>query len=333
MAGMTTGNSEHLIRSELWSNELKDVLEDELMAKGYVRWLTNFPDGNQLTIPSIGTLDVNDYVEDQPVQYSALDTGEFTFTISEYLSAATSITNKMKQDSFYVSELVSRFVPSMARAIAERLEVDIFKEGQPKTGNPAGYQVAGATNAINGAAHRWVGSDTVNTKRTIGPEDFAKARYALKKANVPDSNLIAIVDPSVEYVLNTLSNLVDVSNNPRWEGIIADGIGNGPKFVKNIYGFDVYTSNYLPVCGQNQTGAQETIGGTASGANAVCNLFFSATSDILPFVGAWRQPPKVESEYNKDLQREEYVTTCRYGLKIFRPENFVTVLADPTAVG
>ena len=333
MAGFNSSNTDALIRGELWSNQLKDVLYDELMAEGLVKWMSDFPDGNQLTIPSIGQMEVNDYTEDQAVQYSSMDTGEFNFTINTYLSSATYITNKAKQDGFYMSELVSSFVPKQARAIKERLELDVLKEGQPRTGNPAGYQVAGNTNSINGAAHRWVGSQALNTKRVLGPEDFARALFSLKKANVPQNNLIAIVDPSTEYVLNTLTNLVNVSNNPRWEGIISDGIGQGMRFVKNIYGFDVYTSNYLPLCGQGQSGASETISTIASGANAVCNLFFSAAQDVRPWVGAWRQMPKVESEYNKDFQREEHVTTARYGLKIFRPENLVTVLSDPTAVG
>ncbi len=333
MAGFNSANTDALIRGELWSNELKDVLYDELMAEGLVRWMSDFPDGNQLTIPSIGQLEVNDYVEDQAIQYSSMDTGEFNFTINNYLSSATYITNKAKQDGFYMSELVASFVPKQARAIKERLELDILKEGQPRTGNPAGYQIAGNTNAINGAAHRWVGSSTLNTKRVLGVEDFARALYSLKKANVPQNNLIAIVDPSVEYVLNTLTNIANVSNNPRWEGIIGEGIGQGMRFVKNIYGFDVYTSNYLPLCGADQSGASETIATVASGANAVSNLFFSAASDVRPFVGAWRQMPTVESEYNKDFQREEHVTVARYGVKIFRPENLVTVLSDPSAVG
>lgn len=333
MAGNTTANTDALIRAELWSNELKDVLQDDLMGEGLVRWLDNFPDGNQLTIPSIGTLEARNLAEDQAVTYSALDTGEFNFSITEYLQSGTYITNKAKQDLFYAQELISTFVPKQARAIKERLEQDILKEGQPKTGNPAGYQVAGNTNAINGAAHRWVGSDTLNTKRVIGVTDFARALHSLKKANVPQQNLIAIVDPSTEYYLNTLTNLVNFSNNPKWEGIVTSGIGQDMRFVKNIFGFDVYTSNRLAKCGQGQSGASETIGGTASGADAVANLFFSASSDVQPFVGAWRQMPKVDGEYNKDFQREEYVTTARYGVKIFRPENLITVLADPSAVG
>jgi len=332
MAGMNTGNSDALIRSEIWSNQLKDVLTDELQASGYVRWMSEFGDGNQLTIPSIGVLDAHDYTEDTPVTYQALDTGEFNFTINTYLHSGTYITNKAKQDMFYMNELVSSFVPKQARAIKERLEIDVLKEGQPKTGNPAGYQVAGALNSINAAPHRWVGSDTASSKQTIGVNDFALALYSLKKANVPQENLIALVDPSVEYHLNTLTNLTNFSNNPKWEGVVATGLANGGRFVKNIFGFDVYTSNYLPLCGTSQSGTSETINSVASGANAVCNLFFSASQDVLPFIGAWRQMPKVDGEYNKDFQRDEYVTTARYGLKIYRPENLVTVLADPSII-
>lgn len=303
------------------------------MADGFVRWLDNFPDGDMLTIPSIGELDAYDYVEDQAVSYTPLDLGEFNFTINRYKQSGTYITNKNKQDMFYMSELVSSFVPKQARAIKRHLEIDILKEGQPRTGNPAGYQVAGSQNLINGAAHRKVGGGTLNTKRVLSVEDFAYARHALKKANVPGARLIALVDPSTEFVMNTLANITNVSNNPRWEGILANGIGGEGQFVANIYGFDVYTSDYLPKSGVDQTGASETINSVASGAGAVGNLFFSVEPDLRPWVGAWRQMPKVDGEYNKDFQREEYVTTARYGVKIFRPENLVTILSDPTAVG
>jgi hypothetical protein len=143
---------------------------------------------------------------------------------------------------------------------------------------------------------------------------------------MPDTNLVAFVDPSVEYTLNTLSNLTNVSNNPMWEGVITSGLASGRRFVKNIYGFDVYTSNYLA---KNQN---ETIGGLTTGAG-VANVFFSAADkDLLPFMGAWRQMPTVDTEYNKDFQREEYVTTARYGLKVYRPENLIVVLTDTDIV-
>ena len=332
MSGMTTANMDIATRSEVWSNEIKEVLQDALEGQRFVRWLNEFPDGTTFTIPSIGELSARDYQENTPIQYDALDLGEFQFSITEYVSAATYITKAARQDSFIASEIEGSFVPKMTRAIMEDLELHILKEGQPKTGNPAGYQVAGSLNSINGAARRWVGSATVNSKRTLGVEDFARARFALKKSHVPDTNLIAIVDPSVEYVMNTLTNLTNFSNNARWEGIVESGIASGMTFLVNIYGFDVYVSNRLALCGADQSGAQETINSVASGAGAVCNLFFSMTPGILPFIGAWRQMPEVDGSYNKDFQREEYVMTARYGTKIYRPENFVTVLSDPTVI-
>jgi len=254
-------------------------------------------------------------VEGQAVKYSRMDTGDFTFQITEYLQSGTYITNKMKQDSFYMSQLVSSFVPKQNRAIQERMEADAFRVGpQSQTQNDP--------NAINGVSHRWVGT---GAGHSISPEDFARARMALQKANVPLTNLVAIVDASVEFKLNTLANITNVINNPKWEGIIAEGIGTGIQFKYNIYGFDVYVSNFL-----HANAASETIYGEAIPAGAINNLFFSAApGDSLPIVGAVRQPPKVDSEYNKDLQREEYVTTARYGMKLYRPENLVTVLTDP----
>lgn len=315
----TTANTAHLRRSNLWSSQLKDVIEDELSAQAWVRWLTEFPDGDTFNIPSIGDLPVRNYAEDTPVVYDAMDTGNFTFTIGHYVSAGTYITKKALQDGYYMNELVSSFVPKQARAIMEKLETDILALA---AGGASGGQTASNTNAINGAAHRWVGG---GTSEAMSVADFARALHSLKKANVPDVNLVAIVDPSVEYTLNTLTNLVNVSNNPMWEGVITSGLATGRRFVKNIFGFDVYTSNYLPKS-QNETINAGTSLTTASG---VANIFFSAGGgDLLPFLGAWRQMPVVDSEYNKDFQREEYVTTARYGLKVYRPENLVVVLTD-----
>ena len=312
----SVNTNEHLIRSNLWTTELKEVLEDKLFGMRWVDWITDFPDGDTLNIPSIGQAEVLNYVEGEAVRYTAMDTGNFTFTISKYKSSATYITNKMKQDSYYTGKLVASFVPKQSRALAAAMENDYLSVG------PAG-QTASNLNAINGANHRWVGS---GTSETIALTDFAKAKYALDKANVPEQDRVAVVDPSVEYTLNTLTNLTNVSSNPRWEGVITTGLSGGMQFIRNIYGFDVYVSNRL----YTNTGS-ETINSVTAAAG-VANLFFSAASDVLPIVGAVRQSPKVDSEYNKDFQREEYVTTCRYDFKLYRPENMVVVLTDTDQV-
>lgn len=316
MAGFSTTQNEHLIRSNLWSNRLKEVFEDELFAMKYVDWVTDFPDGDTLNIPSIGQIEIQDYAEGQAVQYTAMDTGNFTLTVDQYKQTGTYITEKMKQDSFYTSRLVASFIPNQRRALMKALEVKILDAGPTA-------QTLTSTNSINGAAHRWIGQ---GTNETIAPQDFAKALFALQMANVPMNNLVAIVHPSVEYAVNTLTNLVNVSNNPRWEGIVSSGIATGMRFIKNIYGFDVYTSMNLKV-----NAASEAISGVTAAAG-VNNLFFSADPQATPFIGLIRQQPKVDSEYNKDFQREEYITTCRYAVKAFRTESYAVVVTDTDQV-
>ena len=316
---MTTTNTALLRRSEVWSTQLKEVLQDDLNAQGWVNWLSEFPDGDQFTVPSIGEATVRDYSEDTDIVFDSLDTGEFTFSITEYVSSAHYITEKARQDAYYAAQLEGAFVPYQARALGEKLETDILALA---AGGASGGQTASDTNSINGAEHRFVGT---GTSETFAVADAAKALFALKKANVPSSGLVAIVDPSVEYELNTLTNIVNMSNNPRWEGIIETGIGSDMRFIKNIFGFDFYVSNYLPT-------ANETIGGLTTAAGKA-NIFMSTASpDLLPFMGAMRQMPKVDADYNMHRQREEYVTTARYGLKVYRPENLVCVLTDTDQV-
>ena len=315
MAGNTVATLALAKRAEVWSAELKEILRDELQGMKYVDWLSDFPDGDTFKIPSLGDATVADYVEDAAVSYTAIDDAQFTFTITDYLQSSNYITNKAMQDVYYSNQIMSQFVPLQERALMERLETDIMKLAQ------AG-QTAANPNTINGVAHRMIGSGTGGV---IAVEDFAKALRALKTGKVPQKNLVAIVDPSVEFEMNTLSNITNVSNNPRWEGIVNSGIASGMTFVANIYGFDVYTSNYLA------TKASETISGAAAPANAINNLFFSADQAVSPFVGAWRQMPEVDTEYNKDYQRTEFVTTARYGMKLYRPENMVSVLTKPMA--
>lgn len=314
MSGIMTTTVDHLIRSEIWSTKLKETFEADLFAMRYVDMITDFPDGNVLNIPSLGQAEIYNYEEGQAIRYTAMDTGNFTFSITDYVASATYITKKMKQDSFYTSRLEAAFVPKQARAIAEAMEAHFLAIG------PDG-QTPNDENLINGQPHRFVGS---GTSGAIAPQDFARAKLALNKANVPMTNLVAIIDPSAAYTLETMTNLVNLSNNKSWEGIVRDGAWTGMEFKFNVFGFDVYVSNWL------KKGVAETIDSVPV-TGGVANLFFSTSGDASPLVGAIRQPPQVDSEYNKDFQRDEYVTTARWGGGFYREEGLVTILT-PEAV-
>ena len=308
--------NEHLVRTELWSSELKDILQEQLMGTKYVRMLNGFPDGNQFTIPSIGELPMREVAENTPVTYDAMDTGEFTFGIDRYVEAATFITDKAKQDSFYAQQLIGMFPSKMRRALDENLESSVM--GLINT------QTVGDTNTINGADHRFVASGATNTVLSL--DDFAKAKYALDKAQAGGMR-VAVIDPSQEYVFNNLVGAQAFTNNPAFEGIVNGGFVNsvtGMRFVKNIFGFDVYVSNFLAAP------TDSAVDGVNVPASPVTNIFMSVGGDLTPFVGAYRQMPNVEYERNKDMRRDEYVMNARFGLKLYRPECVVGVISKST---
>ena len=318
MAGFTDANTQYLLRTNLWSRQIKQLLLDELNAMKFVRIISDFPDGQTINIPSIGEAETADFTEGQAVKYNSMDTGNFTFSFDQYKYSANAISEKFKRDSYYSSDVIAAFVPRQHRALIEAVETRILSVAN------AG-QIASNVNAINTADHRWVGS---GASQAMTFQDFARARYALVKANVPLNNLCAIVDPSVAYTFETQTNVVNLlSPSVRWQELPEQGLVNGFKFRFNLFGFDVYESNYLPAI------SNETISGVSSGANGVANFLFSATSgDTCPWIGGFRQMPTVYSEFNKDLQQEEYLTIAEYGFKLYRPENMVTVITSTSVV-
>jgi len=321
---MNSTNVDQLTRSEIWSDSLKETLIDVLMGQQYVNWMTNFPDGTTFTIPSIGEATMREASEDQEVVFDALDTGEFQFTIDKYPESALYITDKAKQDSYYSAQLIASFEPKMKRAIEESLETNIWAL--------AASQTAANANSINGASHRFVAAGNTNT--TLALEDFAYAKYAMDKANATQRR-IAIIDPSQEYQFNTLTNIVNVSNNPAFEGIVNGGFVNsttGLRFVKNIYGFDVYVSNFLKTISGTEAINADSRGSITSPSGAVQNVFLSVGADETPFKGAWRQMPRVEFVRNPQKRRDEYIMNARYGLKLYRPECLVVCLSKTTPV-
>jgi len=317
MAGIDYSKvSDHLVRTELWSSELKDILQEQLMGTKYVRMLNGFPDGDQFTIPSIGELPMREVAENTPVTYDAMDTGEFTFSIDRYVEAATFITDKAKQDSFYSQQLIGMFPSKMRRALDENLESSVMSLANTQTVNNA--------NSINGASHRFVASGSSNTVLSL--DDFAKAKYALDKAQAGGSR-VAIIDPSQEYVFNTLVGAQAFTNNPQCGGIVNGGFVNevtGMRFIRSIFGFDVYVSNFLA------TPTDTSISSVNVPTSPVTNIFMSVGGDLTPFVGAYRQMPRVEYERNKDMRRDEYVMNARFGLKLYRPECLVSVITKST---
>src|SRR5258705_7852494 len=221
MAGFTDQSNQFLVRTSLWSRQMKELLLDELNAMKFVKVLQDFPDGYTLNIPSLGEAETADFNENQAVKYNQMDTGNFQFSFDQYKYSANAISEKFKRDSFYSSDVIAAFVPRQHRALMEAVESRIFA-----TANAG--QTAGNPNIINLADHRWVAS---GAGQSIALTDFARAQYALTKANVPLVNLCCVVDPSVAYTLQTQANLLNLLYLMQlWICVTREGIMTGFKF-------------------------------------------------------------------------------------------------------
>lgn len=318
----TTNNQSPLIKAQVFSEFMLEQINEGFLPDGLHRDVSDFGDGETLFIPVMGETTLRDYTEDTAVQYDAVDTGQISLTITEYVSAASYITKKLQQDGYKAAALEAAIPRDHLRLIRERYETDMLAQ--------ANKQTLGSPNTINGFAHRWVASSGA-TNGIITLEDFLYAKLALDKAYVPDEGRICIVDPVTEAALNVAVGNQAFINNPQFEGIVNTGFARGRRFVRNIYGFDIYVSDRLPRI------ASETINGgphasSKSITNGVANLFMCVLDDQhKPFMGAWRQAPVTDGEYNKDKQRDEYVTTARWGFGLQRPQTLVVVLTSGTA--
>ena len=316
MASNYTGNTQALVRTELWQKQLEEITHEHLTGTPFVRQI-DFPDGSAMTFPSMGSSLVRDLPENSEITFDAVDTTDQQMTLNDPVVSASSFSEVLLEDSLWSSDLVSKVPVEQSQAIMERFESDVF--------TLANAQSAGTGNAnnINGFAHRMIGQ---GTNQVMTPTDFSRAHLSLVKSKVSDTGLIAIVDPTVAFELENSTNLINVSNNPRWEGIIGEGIYKNMRFVKNVMGFDVLTSNLLPDV------ASETIGADTV-TNGKTNIFMSAAEErMLPFALAWKRRPIMSRDNDFNTGTEKVKTTARWGTKLIREDNLVTIITDATQV-
>ncbi len=314
--------STHLMRNEVWNAQLKDMFEDELFVSTWVNWISGFPDGDNFKISSLGELPIDQKQEGQQLPTRRMDTGQFVFNIDQFPGTKVAFTDEFFEDDFLAGATLAETPKKMKRAFDEFLETQILQLQSKQTPNDS--------NLINDAKHRFVAAGTT---KTMALQDFAYAKFALEKARVPATNLTAIVDPATAFNLDILANIVDVSNNPMWQGIIESGLASsttGLRFIRNIYGFDVYVSQYLDKLTATEAALEES-DGTATGAaiGDVANVFFSNLGGMSnPFIGAWRRTPSIMSWRDEDISTEFHQLTARFGLDLFRPENLVVVVSS-----
>jgi hypothetical protein len=317
-------NTTPFIEAEQYSSFILSNLHDGLLPDGFYRNVSDFPSGTTLNIKVVGSATIRDQVEDQPIQYDPIDTSTVTLTITDYIGDGWYINDVLRQDGAQIDALHAARGVESTRAIQEHYESQFMKAADD-------HQTNDAANTINGIAHRFTAGNGAGT-RQITMTDIAHMKLAFDKAKVPAAGRIAIVDPVVEATLNTLTNLVNVSNNPMFEGMVTEGFARDHKFVRNIFGWDIYTSTRLNTVTTAESSAVSADGtAEANVAGDISNLWMCLLDDSTkPMMGAWRQMPAVEGERNKDLARDEYVTRARFGWGGQRQESLGVIHTNPT---
>ena len=319
-----TSNTTAFVEAQQYSQFILENLHDYLLPEGMWRDVTDFGSGTTLNIKTVGTVTLQDAAEDTPLNYSPIDTGNLTLSITDYVGDAWKVSDDLREDGTQVDTLMSMRAMESTRALGENHETKYLAAAN-------NAHTAANANLVNGRPHRWVAGGAGAATRNMTLDDFIAMKLAFDKANVPAGGRIAIVDPVVEATLNSLQNLVNVSNNPMFEGIVTEGFARDHKFVKNIFGFDIYTSNFLP-----SLTAAEAIDGSGYGlANDTAevgdkaNIFMCVADDSCkPIMHAWRRAPKTEGWRDNEERADKYQVTSRFGFGAQRVDTLGVILTD-----
>ena len=311
-------NSQAFIESEQYSAFILRNLPDGLLPGTFYRNVTDFGSGTTLHIKTVGSVTIQDGAEDVPFDYTPIESGEVTLTITDYVGDAWYITDELREDGAQVEALMAARSQESTRAIQETFESRFLKKANSS-------QVNANPNTINGFPHRVASSvATAGSENTITLDHFIRMKLAFDKANAPMAGRVAIVDPVVAATLDRLVSLGrDVT--PFGAQILQNGFGREHEFLMNLYGWNIITSNRLP------KGAFSD--GTTNVTNGVANVFMCVADDnTKPIMAAWRRMPKVEGERNKDMRRDEFVTSARWGFGTQRVDTLGVVITDAVKV-
>jgi len=320
-----TANTTAFIESQQYSQFILDNLHDYLLPEGMYRDVTDFGSGTTLNIKTVGTVTLQDAAEDTPLNFTNIDTGNITLSITDYIGDAWKVTDDLREDGSQVDTLMAMRAMESTRALGENHEGRFLAVAN-------GGQTAADLNLVNGRPHRWVAGGAGAATRNVVLADFVSMKLAFDKANAPASGRIAIVDPIVEATLNSLISQTSVVNNtPQFQGVLNEGFARDHRFVRNIMGWDIYTSNFLPSLTATETidGSAYDLANDTAEIGDKANIFMCVADDSCkPVMHAWRRAPQTEGWRDQEERADKYQVTSRFGFGVQRADTLGVLLTD-----
>lgn len=303
-------NSTAFIEAEQYSAFILRNLHDGLLPETFYRNVTDFGSGSNLHIKTVGTVTIQDGAEEVPFDYTPIESGEVFLTIDNYTGDAWYVTDELREDGAQVEALMAARSQESTRALQEVFESRFLARANTT-------QTDGSPNLINGFAHRIASSQPNNV---FALQYLINMKLAFDKANVPAAGRVCILDPVAAATLDGLVNIVS-NVTPFAEEILQNGFDREHTFLMNLYGWNIITSNRLAKGNFSD--------GTTTVTNGVANLFMSVADDnTKPLMAAWRRMPKTEGDRNKDLRRDEFITSARWGFGAQRADTLGVLITS-----
>lgn len=304
-------NSSAFIETEQYSSFILRNLHDGLLPGTFYRNVTDFGSGSVLNIKTVGTVTVQDVAEDVAVDYTPIESGTIKMVIDNHVGDAWYVTDELKEDGAQVESLMAARSMESARALKEVYETRFLARCVAAV-------VPNDPNKVNGFSHA---ISATGPNNTLALKDFIDMKLAFDKANVPAGGRVAIVDPITAASFASMVTITsDIGGWP--QEIIKNGFDRDHQYITNLYGWHILTSNRLPT-GTFNDGTRAVTG--------VANIFMCVADDnTKPMMAAWRRMPSIESERNKDLRRQEFVTSARYGFGCQRVDTLGVVYSSNT---
>lgn len=298
------GTNAAFIESQQYSNFILQNLHDGLLPNTFYRNVTDFGNGETLNIKTVGSATIQEITEGEDITYNPIESGTVQLQITDYIGDGFFVTDVMRQDGAQVEQLLALRAQEGTRAIQETFESRFLSML-----NAA--QTDADPNNVNGFSHRFQAS---GANDTMAEEDFIDMRLAFDKANVPMAGRIAIVDPIVAATMSKRSLLTSNfdASSPLFQSLVKDGFDKEHKFVTELHGWQIWTSNRLPTLAASASvDGTDSVGASDTG---VANIFMCVADDqCKPGMVAWRQTPSTETDRDISKGRDEFVTKTRWG--------------------
>lgn len=320
-----TSNTTAFIEAQQYSQFYVENLDDHMLPEGWWRDVSDFGAGTTLNVKTIGDVTLQENDEETTPQFNPIDTGTVTLTITDDIADAWEVSDHMREDGTGVDRLMGARALASVRAFSEHHETRFL--------NVAGnIQTAANVSLVNGRPHRWVAGGAGASTRVMTISDLIAMRLAFDKARMPQSGRIGIVDPATAATFESLTNLVNVSNNPMFEGIVTTGFTQNHKFVRNIMGWDLLTSNFLPVKTATEAldASAYNLANDTAEIGDVANIFMCISDDnVKPIMHAWRRRPVTTGWRENELDRDRFKVSSRFGFGGQRQDSIGVIFTNP----